>query len=166
MNMQIKLFTIPVFGSDSIEEEMNRFLRGHRILQLERHFCADNGGYWAILIEYVDGDPLAEVPPASRRERKDFSEGMTEEEKLRFGHFKAIRKQLADQKSIPAYLVFTNEELALLARVPELCEDTVKGIKGIAPQRLKDYVHYFYVVSDGEASGQSDAEDSQSGESA
>ena len=78
---------------------MNRFLRGHRILQLERHFCADNGGYWAILIEYVDGDPLAEVPPASRRERKDFSEGMTEEEKLRFGYFKTIRKQLADQKS-------------------------------------------------------------------
>ena len=26
MNMQIKLFTIPVFRSDSIEEEMNRFL--------------------------------------------------------------------------------------------------------------------------------------------
>lgn len=67
MNMQIKLFTIPVFGSDSIEEEMNRFLRGHRILQLERHFCADNGGYWAILVEYVDGDPLAEADTADFR---------------------------------------------------------------------------------------------------
>ena len=60
--MQIKLYTIPVFGSETIEEELNRFLRGHRILQLERHFCADNGGYWAILIEYVDGDPVAEAP--------------------------------------------------------------------------------------------------------
>ena len=73
--MQIKLYTIPVFGSEKIEEEMNRFLRGHRILQLERHFCADNGGYWAIMIEYVDGDPVAEAPPASRRERKDNGAG-------------------------------------------------------------------------------------------
>ena len=60
--MQIKLYTIPVFDSEAIEEELNRFLRGHRILQLERHFCADNGGYWAIMIEYVDGDPVAEAP--------------------------------------------------------------------------------------------------------
>lgn len=79
--MQIKLFTIPAFGSEAIEEELKRFLRGHRILQLERHFCADNGGYWAIMVEYVDGDPRAEVPPASRRERKDFTEGLTDEEK-------------------------------------------------------------------------------------
>ncbi len=88
--MQIKLYTIPVFGSEKTEEKLNRFLRGHRILQLERHFCSDNGGYWAIMIEYVDGDPVAEAPPASRRERKDFTEGLTEEEKPRFDFYKGI----------------------------------------------------------------------------
>lgn len=160
--MQIKLYTVPVFGSEAIEEELNRFLRGHRILQLERHFCADNGGYWAILIEYVDGDPVAEAPPANRRERKDFTEGLTEEEKQRFEYYKKVRKQLADEKAIPAYLVFTNEELALLSKVPDLSEETAKHIKGIAPQRLKDYVHHFYIVTDGEASRPSDAENSQS----
>lgn len=163
--MQIKLYTIPVFGSETIEEELNRFLRGHRILQLERHFCADNGGNWAIMIEYVDGDPMAEVPPANRREKRDYSEGLTDEEKQRFEHFKSIRKDLANRLSLPAYLVFTNEELALLAKIPELREDSVKSLKGIAPQRLKDYVKYFYVVNNGETSGQPHAEDSQSGES-
>lgn len=164
--MQIKLYTIPVFGSEAIEEELNRFLRGHRILQLERHFCADNGGYWAIMIEYVDGDPIAEAPPANRRERKDFSEGLSDEEKMRFEHYKTIRKDLANRLSLPAYLIFTNEELALLAKIPELREDTAKSVKGIAPQRLKDYVKYFYVSNDSETSGQLDAENSQSGESA
>lgn len=77
-----------------------------------------------------------------------------------------VRKQLADQKSIPAYLVFTNEELALLAKLPDLNKDTATHIKGIAPQRLKEFVHYFYVVNNGEEGRQSDVEDSQSGESA
>ena len=164
--MQIKSFTIPVFGSEPIEEELNRFLRGHRILQLERHFCADNGGYWAIMVEYVDGDPKTEAPPANRRERRDITEGLTDEEKQRFDHFKGIRKNLSEKLSIPAYLVFTNEELALLAKVPELSDETVRTLKGVAPQRLKDYVQYFYVVSDGEESRQSDNTDGLSGESA
>lgn len=77
--MQIKIFTLPVFGSEHLEEEQNRFLSSNRILQLERHFCSDSGGYWAVMVEYVLGDPSAENPPASRLERKDFSEGLSEE---------------------------------------------------------------------------------------
>ncbi|MBQ9362539.1 MAG: HRDC domain-containing protein [Bacteroidaceae bacterium] len=160
--MQVKLFTIPVFGSEQIEEELNKFLRSHRILQVERHFCPDNGGYWALMVEYVAGDPIAESPPSARRERKDFSEGMTEEEKQRFELYKGVRRELAQQLAIPAYLVFTNEELAILARLPEVSDETIRGLKGIAPQRMKDYVRYFYgVANHAEASGQPDAEDSQ-----
>ena len=51
--MQIKTFVLPVLSHEPIEEELNRFLRGHRVLQVERHFCPDSGGYWAILVEYV-----------------------------------------------------------------------------------------------------------------
>ena len=163
--MQIKLFTLSVYGSERSEDDMNRFLRSHRILQVERHFCPDNGGYWAILVEYVEGDPSAEAPPAYRREKKDFSEGLSDEEKQRFEYFKKVRKDLATQKSIPAYLIFTNEELAILSKIPELSAETVKGIKGIAPSRLKDNVEHFYIVKDGETSGQPDGADSQSGES-
>lgn len=64
--MQIKLFTMPAFGGEAAEEELNRFLRSHRVLQLERHFVSDQGGYWALLVEYADGDPIAEAPPQSR----------------------------------------------------------------------------------------------------
>ena len=67
--MQLKIFSIPAFGSEALEEEMNKFLRTHRILQIERHFCPDNGGYWAVMVEYMLGDPVAEVPPAERREK-------------------------------------------------------------------------------------------------
>ena len=56
--MQIKTFVLPVLSSECSEEELNRFLRGHRVLQVERHFCPDSGGYWAILVEYVDSAPV------------------------------------------------------------------------------------------------------------
>ena len=152
---------LPSHGDQQTEEELNRFLRSHRVLQVERHFCADNGGYWALLVEYVDGDPVAEAPPAQRRERKDFSEGLSDDEKQRYESYKTVRRELAQQHSIPAYLVFTNEELAILARLPELSDETIRGIKGVAPQRLTDYVRFFYSVSHAETSGELDAPDIQ-----
>lgn len=164
--MQIKLFTMPVFGGEQVEEELNKFLRSHRILQLERHFVSEQGGYWAMLVEYTGGDPVAEAPPASRRDRKDPTEGMPEDEKARFNAYRDVRKALAQQLAIPPYLVFTNEELAILARLPVVNEETIKGLKGIAPQRLKDYVSHFYnlTIANGEESGQPDGADSEPGQ--
>ncbi len=152
---------LPSHGDRQTEEELNRFLRSHRILQVERRFCEENGGYWALLVEYVEGDPSAEAPPAMRRERKDFSESLTEEEKQRYENYKTVRKELAQQHNIPAYLVFTNEELAILSRLPDLNEQTVHGVKGVAPQRMKDFIRYFFTQNHAETSGQLNAEDCQ-----
>ncbi|MBR5686873.1 MAG: HRDC domain-containing protein [Prevotella sp.] len=159
--MQYKFYKISLLDSAQSEEELNKFLRSHRVLTTERHFCPDNGGYWAVAVEYADQNPLAEVPPAHRRD-KDVTAGMSEEEKARFEHFRTIRRQISTANGIPAYTVFTNEELASLARVPELRADTVKDVKGIAPARLKNYVESFFVVTDGETGRQPDAEDMQS----
>ena len=165
--MQIKLFTIPACGDEKEEEELNKFLRSHRVLQLERHFVAEQGGYWALLVEYTGGDPVAEVPPASRRERKDVTVDMTDEEKERYSLYRDVRKEIAQQRAIPPYLVFTNEELGILARLPIVNEETIKGIKGIGPQRLKDYIVNFYnLTTNAEESGTADAADLQPGESA
>ena len=164
--MQIKFFKISLADAGACEEELNKFLRSHRVLTTERHFCPDNGGYWAVAVEYADQNPSAEAPPAHRRDRKDFTVGMTDDEKSRFEHFREVRQRIATQAGLPMYMVFTNEELAILARIPELSAETVKEAKGIAPSRLRDFVKYFYVVTDGETGGQSDAADMQSGEPA
>lgn len=138
--MQIKIFTLPVYSSERSEDELNIFLRSHRVLQTERHFCPDNGGYWTILVEYLEGNPVAEAPPAFRKDRKDYAQELNDEETKRYEHFKQIRRELATQRSIPAYLIFTNEELAILARMENLSEETAKHVKGIAPSRLKDNI--------------------------
>ena len=159
--MQFKFFTIPAFSPEQNEDELNKFLRSHRVLHVERHFHPDKG-YWSFAVEYVDQNPKAEAPPQHRKEKTDYTIGMTDEEKERYKQFKDIRLQLATEKGIPAYLVFTNEELSTLARLPLLDAETVKNVKGIAPSRLNDYAGFFYTMNEDEEGGQLNAADSMS----
>ena len=52
--MQIKTFKIPLGGGE-MEEDLNRFLRGHRVLKVERAFCLEGSGYLAVCVEYMEG---------------------------------------------------------------------------------------------------------------
>jgi len=163
--MQIKIFTIPLSDTEVSEAEVNAFIRRHRILQIDRQFSSEGGGYWTLFVEYMEGDPSDKVPPANRRDHRDAAATLTEEQKEKYERLKAIRRTIATRESLPAYLVFTNEELALLAQLPVVSEETTKHVKGIAPKRLGDFAKYFYdTTDDGEAGGQPDGEDSQQGE--
>ena len=66
--MQIKVFTIPLSNTEVSEAEANAFLRGHRVLQVDRHFSSEGGGYWTLFVEYMEGDPSDKVPPELRFE--------------------------------------------------------------------------------------------------
>jgi len=116
--MQIRVFKIPLNDADRTCEEMNKFLRAHRILQSERHFCSDDGGYWTVLAEYMVGDPVADAVPAHRSEHEDVTRNMTEEQKKLYAQFCSIRSRLAKEQNIAHYLVFNNKELAALAMLP------------------------------------------------
>ena len=142
--MQIKIYSIPVFGSNGLEEEVNRFLRSHRILQVERCFCADNGGYWAIFVEYADYAP--DSVPANRKERVDVLKSLTEAERQRFEALRVRRKEIASSNNIPAYMVFTDAELAQLAKLERINESTVRSLpeKEFAPSRLAAYIKFFF----------------------
>lgn len=172
--MQVKLFTMPAFGGEKVEEELNKFLRGHRVLQVERHFCTEQGGYWALLVEYADSDPIAEAPPATRREKKDPTVGMTDEQKARFNDLRDKRNAISKARAVAPYLVFTNEELALMMELEHIDEESLRSVKGISKQRLKDYGALFYddpittkeEVKNDETSEQSDGQGVQSGEPA
>ena len=122
--MQFKLFKVPLSDTHQAEQELNKFLQSHRVLQVERHFCPDANGYWAFCLEYVGNASLDGEPSVSRQAKKNYSKELNEEEFRRFEFFKNVRRQIAQQKALPAYMIFTDAELAVLARVPELSEET------------------------------------------
>ena len=53
--MQIKLFTIPIGDSGGALQEMNAFLRGNKILEVEHKLIGnDNGAYWCFCVRYIE----------------------------------------------------------------------------------------------------------------
>ena len=43
--MQIKVFTLPAQSSELMEEEVNLFLRQHKVMTVDRQFNPSGGGY-------------------------------------------------------------------------------------------------------------------------
>lgn len=160
--MQIKSFVIPVLSPERSEGDLNVFLRSHRVLRLERQLVNDNAGaYWAILVEFAEDGHADSAKPVKRRDYKeDFN--LSSEEQERYEHYRKIRNDVSMRKGVPPYVIFTNQELAILARFTGLTEAEVKQIEGIAPSRLSANISYFIENVKDETGGESNGEDSAS----
>ena len=134
--MQLKVFTIPVASPEAMEEEANRFLRSHRVMTIDRQFTPDAGGYWTVFITYQDGTATA-ASAVSRSGKVDYREVLSPDEFGRFARYRDVRKELASQQGIPAYAVFTDEELAQIARMEEVSIEKIAAIKNVGKRAEK-----------------------------
>ena len=59
--MQIKVFSVPTYGGEELNEELNRFLRSKKILRVDSELVSSSGSsYWSFCVRYVEG---AKMPP-------------------------------------------------------------------------------------------------------
>jgi superfamily II DNA helicase RecQ len=56
-----------------------------------------------------------------------------------FSRLREIRKALATDDGVPAYAIFTDEELAGISRLPELTESGMKTVPGIGEKKVARY---------------------------
>ena len=110
---------------------------------MDKQFCPDNGGFWTVAIEYMEGSPTTDPIHSRKNEKENVVEMLNEEERERFEHFKNIRRDISKDRNLPAYMVFSDRELAVLAKIPLLNEASAKSVKGVAPSKLKEYVNQF-----------------------
>lgn len=137
--MQVKLFTIPVVGGEKLTEELNVFLRSRKILQTENHIVQSNqGAFWCFCIKYIEDSKGTKT--FSRKEKINYKEVLDEVTFLRFSEMRQIRKMIAQAEAIPAYAVFTDAELAEIAKIGEKRNLTdIRKIKGIGAKKLEKY---------------------------
>ena len=50
-DMQIRIFQIMTGDDGRLQEDMNKFLRGHRVLDIKEHF---QDGCWHFCVKYAD----------------------------------------------------------------------------------------------------------------
>lgn len=141
--MQIKIFTVPILGGEKEEEALNRFLRGQKVLKVESQFVEmQHNSYWCFAVQYL----VASIAPASRKTQKiDYKEILNEKSFERFSTMRKIRKELAQKQGVPAYAIFTDKELAMLAEFEELTLDKMQEVKGIGKQKVEKYGPKFLI---------------------
>jgi superfamily II DNA helicase RecQ len=137
--MQLKIINVPLADDGSMQSELNKFLAANRVLEVEqRFFQNEKGGCWSFCIRYIVQS--GGIPPfAGNKEKVDYKTVLNEKEFAIFASLREIRKQLAQQDAVPAYAVFTDEELANIARLPKIEESKLTSIKGIGEKKVQKY---------------------------
>lgn len=135
--MQIKIFTIPLFGNEEAVEELNKFLRGNKVVDISKNLVQQGDlTYWSFCITYLVGAPSKVQQFGDRKEKVDYKQILGDAEFARFALLRAIRKQLADADAVPAFAVFTDAELAEMAKMKELTTKTLLSINGVGEKRV------------------------------
>jgi ATP-dependent DNA helicase RecQ len=91
-------------------------------------------------------DPMKAAPAptkarrgAPRGERPPVPEGPVEGEEALYRELKAVRKQLADARQVPAYVIFTDATLQQMARFRPCTEAEFLALSGVGPRKLEQY---------------------------
>ena len=71
MEMQIKIFNVPSTGGEQENEELNLFLRSHKILNVRDEFTPSLG--WCFRVEYIDGAFPSPAPSKGSNEKEQYS---------------------------------------------------------------------------------------------
>lgn len=142
--MQLKVFTVPMLHGEEQNEELNRYLRGQRVVSVDKEFCVVGGvGYWTFCVTVADSGPHRvgqEGPPhGERRDKVDYRDILDEHAFAIFARLRAIRKQLAAEDAVPAYAVFTDAELAEISQMETMDEHGLSALSGIGVKRMEKY---------------------------
>ncbi len=91
-------------------------------------------------------DPLKAAPSpgkakrgSPRGSRPPLPTGPMEGEEALYHELKALRKQLADAKSVPAYVIFSDATLQQMARFQPATEAEFLALSGVGPKKLQQY---------------------------
>ncbi|MGM9869948.1 MAG: HRDC domain-containing protein [Sodaliphilus sp.] len=152
--MQFKIFTIPLIGSEEAQEQLNLFLRAHRVAEVRKELGLQNDShFWTFCISYLDDAKNVK----RSTEKIDYKDLLSDEEFKRFSQMRKIRKDLAQSEAIPPFVVFTDAELAEFATHESLTLSLMRKVNGVGEKKLEKYGKYFVnSTEEDEASGTSD----------
>ena len=139
-HIQIKHFFIRAIGERTAEDALNRFLRGHQVLNVRQEFVADGtNSVWCIAVRYAEGGDGTARPPDSRRSAIDYKDVLEPEAFARFVELRERRKAIAEAEGLPAFAVFTDKELAGIAELDSPQLSDLKTIKGIGSKKAERF---------------------------
>lgn len=137
--MQIKIFTVPITDNGLALEELNKFLRSHKVIECIQQLVNNpNGTIWCFCVKYIDANNSLQPDPSFRK-KKDYKDELDEKTFKVFSSLRDIRKQIATEDAIPAYAVCTDEELSAMATLTEINRAGMLSIKGFGEKKFEKF---------------------------
>lgn len=158
--MQFRFLAISATGDAESEEDLNRFLRSHRVLAVHREFVSQGeNSYWALTVEYLEGPTVGSAGAGKAGgSRVDYKQILSPEDFAVFVKLRQWRKAAAEEDGVPVYTIFTNEQLAEIVRLRVESKAALGKIEGIGEGRLKKYADaVLQVLSESKVTGGSDS---------
>ena len=144
MASQFRTFVLPRVSDDAAEQELNAFLRSHRIATISRTY---DEGSWCICVEWLEGKVSDTGVRVGRfPERVDYMKILPPEVFVVFSRLREKRKALSQDAGVPPFAVATDAQLAEMARIVEPSENELGKIEGFGESRLKAYGAAFLSV--------------------
>ena len=136
---------VPVHSAEEAATVLNQFLAGHRILAIDRQFIANGANSaWAVCVSFDDSS--ADATPRSsigKRGKVDFKDMLSPPEFAVFSRLRALRKERADAEGMPAYALFTNDQLAEMVQRRVTTATALRDIPGVGEARVEKYGEAF-----------------------
>ena len=127
--MRLRFFSVTLHSPAEAEQELNRFLAGHRILAI------DQGG----------AEPVSRAP-TGKRAKVDFKDVLGPDEFAVFARLTGPPQRAGRRGRVPAYAVFTNDQLADMVRRRLASAAALGEIPGIGDGRVEKHGEAFLRV--------------------
>ncbi len=136
--MQFRVFYVPVTDSTHAEAEMNSFLRGQRIISVRKDLLQEGNAWaWIFLVEFIPA--VSGQKSFSSKETVDYRNILTPSDFSFYLKLKEMRKKLAEDKAVPVFTIFTNEQLAEISRKRPASFAALQACDGIGEARVRDF---------------------------
>lgn len=156
--MQLQFFTLPIESVADYTDEINTFLRANKVVEIQKQLIQTaNGVFWCLCISYI----ATNTGYMPIREKIDYLKVLDEDTFKRFSKLREIRKKIASGDGVSAYVVFTDAELAEIAKLPELSVKNLKEIKGIGDKKSEKYGEAMIKMFNGEQNETGDKPDTK-----
>jgi superfamily II DNA helicase RecQ len=168
--MKVKIFSAGADGAAGCTDDLNGFLAGHRVLNVEKALVAAPSGaaYWTFVVTYLDGPAQTSerrdggAMPAA--DRLDYKQELPPDAFARFVKLRDLRKRIAQDDGVPMYMVFTNAQLAAMARAMCASKADLRKIDGVGEARIEKYgARFLEEIATDEKGGQPAGGDSGAG---
>lgn len=135
--MRFRIFQYPLPAPPELED-LNRHLATQRVATVTHHMVATPGG--AMLVFVVEAATAAHVKaPVPGPGKDDYQAELSAEDFAVFERLREARKGWAEAEGVPLYAIFTNKQLAAMAKSKATTPDALLKVEGMSAARVERY---------------------------